>query len=161
MKLHSILGAALLSALPMAAMADDISDKLDGTWIETVQIANYPRTVLHFKGRTLKIENMFGKEITVEYAVTEKNNKEFTVSFEYRHKVKRGNGRIVEYRESPDFLYHIENGRPVLSQTAMELDGRGLIIMNEFLQEKAFADGFKSELKHKLNDHPIPSLMRE
>jgi len=161
MRLFSILAAAMFSVLPAVAMADDISDKLDGTWIETVQIENYPRIVLHFNGRNLRVENMFDKEVTVEYAVTDKKAGEFTISFEYRYKVRRGNGQIVERRAAPGFLFHMENGRPILSETVIELDGRGLIIMDEFLREKDFIDGFKSELKHRLNDRPIPSMMKE
>jgi len=161
MRLFNILAAAMFSVLPAAAMADDISGKLDGTWIETVQIENYPRVILHFDGRKLRVENMFDKEITVEYAVTDKKADEFTISFEYRYKVKRGNGQIVEHRAAPDFLFHMENGRPILSETVIELDGRGLIIMDEFLREKDFIDGFKSELKHRLNDRPIPLMMKE
>jgi hypothetical protein len=156
MKIFSILAAVILFMLPASAMADSISDKLDGTWIETVQLENYPRTILHFNGRELRVENMYDNEITVEYAVTDKKVDEFTVSFEYRYMVKRGNGCIVEYRDAPDFLFHMENGRPILSQTAIELDGRGLIILNEFLPEKDFIDGFTSALKHRLNDRPAP-----
>ena len=156
MKFFSILAAALLSMIPASAMADSITEKLDGTWIETVQLENYPRTILHFSGRKLRVENMYENEITVEYAVTDEKTDEFTVSFEYRYKVKRGNGRIVEHRDAPDFLFHMENGRPILSQMAVEDDGRGLIILNEFLPEKDFIDGFTSALKHRLNDRPAP-----
>ncbi len=160
MKFSSIALAAVLCMLPTTAMADAVSDKLDGTWIETVQFENSPRTILHFNGGELRVENMYGKEITVEYAVTDKKADEFTINFEYRYKVKRGNGRIVERRDAPDFLFHIENGRPILSQTAIELDGRGLIILGEFLREEDFADGFKSELKQRLNDRPAPSMVK-
>ena len=161
MKLFSVLAAVLFAMLPLSAMADSVSDRLDGTWIETEQINDYPRTVLHFKGRKLRFENLFGQSATVEYRVTEKNANDFIVTFEYSYKVKRGNGRIVEHRMMPEFLFHVENGRPILSEKEFEYDGRGPIIMNEFLREEDFVDGFKSELKHKLNDRPVPSMMKE
>ena len=161
MKLFSILAAVLFAMLPFPAMADSVSDRLDGTWIETEQIKDYPRTVLHFEGRKLRFEHLFGQSATVEYRVTEKNANDFIVTFEYSYKVKRGNGRIVERRETPEFLFHVENGRPILSEKEFEYDGRGPIIMNEFLREEDFVDGFKSELKHKLNDRPVPSMMKE
>ena len=161
MKMFCMVAAILFSVVPVAAMADDVSDKLDGTWIETRQIRDYPRTVLHFNGRKLRVENMFDKEISVEYTVTEKKADGFSISFEYRHKVKRGNGRIVEHREMPEFLFHVENGRPILSTTAIELDGRGLIILDEYLRREDFVDGFESELRKQLNNRPAPSMMKE
>jgi len=161
MKFFIMVAAVLFSMVPVAAMADDVSDKLDGTWIETRQIKDYPRTVLHFNGRKLRVENMFDKEISVEYTVTEKKADEFSISFEYRHKVKRGNGRIVEYREAPDFLFHVENGRPILSTMVIELDGRGLIIFGEYLRKEDFVDGFESELRKKLNNRPAPPMTKE
>ncbi|MBR5998243.1 MAG: hypothetical protein IK027_03965 [Deltaproteobacteria bacterium] len=161
MKFFCMVIAALFSIMPVAARADDISDKLDGTWIETRQIKDCRRTVLHFNGRNLRVENMFDKEISVEYTITEKKADEFSISFEYRHKVKRGNGRIVEYREAPEFLFHVENGRPILSQMVIEFDGRGLIVWNEYLRKENFADGFESELRKKLNNRPAPPMMKE
>ncbi len=161
MKMFCMVAAILFSVVPVAAMADDVSDKLDGTWIETRQIRDYPRTVLHFNGRKLRVENMFDKEISVEYTVTEKKADGFSISFEYRHKVKRGNGRIVEHREMPEFLFHVENGRPILSTTAIELDGRGLIILDEYLRKEDFADGFESELRKQLNNRPCPPMTKE
>ena len=160
MKVFCMVAAVLFSMAPVAAMADEVSDKLDGTWIETRQIRDYPRTVLHFNGRKLHAENMFDKEISVEYRVSEKKADEFSISFEYRHMVKRGNGRIVEHREMPEFLFHVENDRPILSETVIELDGRGLIIWREFLREENFVDGFESELRKKLNNSkPVPTTM--
>ena len=161
MKLFSILAAALFSMLPLSAMAGSVSSKLDGTWIETRQIRDYPRTVLHFSGRKIRVEHMFDREVVAEYTVTEKKADEFSISFEYRHMVKRGNGRIVEHREMPEFLFHVENGRPILSATAIELDGRGLIILDEYLRKEDFVEGFESELRKKLNNRPCPPMTKE
>ncbi|MBO4793776.1 MAG: hypothetical protein J5556_04325, partial [Deltaproteobacteria bacterium] len=85
----------------------------------------------------------------------------FCISFEYSYKVKRGNGRIVERKATPEFLFHVENGRPILSQKEFEYDGRGPILLEEFLREEDFVDGFRSELKHRMNDRPAPSMMKE
>ena len=161
MKFFCMVAAALFSIMPVVATAGDVSDKLDGTWIETRQIKDYPRTILHFKGRKLRVENMFDKEISVEYTVTEKKADEFSISFEYRHIVRRGNGRIVEHRERPDFLFHVENGRPILSETVIELDGRGLIVMGEYLRKEDFSDGFESEMRKQLNNRPCPPMTKE
>ena len=154
MNILGMLAAAFITLTP-------VSDKLDGTWVETVKIKDYPRTILHFKGEELRFENMYDSSATVRYRVTEKKADSFTVTFEYRHKVRRGNGRIVEFREAPEFLFHVENGRPILSEKEFEYDGRGPIIMREFLRKEDFIDGFISELKHRLNDRPIPSMMKE
>jgi len=108
MKFFSILAAALFFILPLSAMAGSVSSKLDGTWIETEQVKGNPRTILHFEGRKLRFENLFDQSATVKYRVTEKNADGFVISFEYRYKVKRGNGRIVERREIPEFLFHVE-----------------------------------------------------
>ncbi len=161
MKIFCILAATLISMLPTSSIADSISDKLDGTWIETEKIKDYPRTILHFKGKKLRFENLFGNSATVDYKIMDKKKEEFTVTFEYRYKVKRGNGRIVEHMVSPEFLYHVENGRPILSEKEFEYDGRGPIIMNEYLKEKDFIDGFRSVLQHRLNDRSAPSMMKE
>lgn len=161
MKLMPALAAAIIALLPAAAMADAISSRLEGTWIETRQFEGSPRTKLHFRGRKLRFENMYGTSATVEYKVTEKKDDTFSISFEYRHKVRRGNGRIVEHREAPEFLYHVENGRPILSETVIELDGRGLVIFGEYLREEDFADGFESELRKTLNNRPFPPMMKE
>ena len=162
MKLYSAIVSILLSLLPASALAIDVASCLEGTWVETVQYKEYPRTILHFKGNTLRFENMFGATATVEYKVTEKKADEFSITFEYRYKVKRGNGRIVERCERPDFLFHMENGRPILSETAIELDGRGLVIPGEILRTDDFVDGFQSELSRKLNSRkPMPTMMGE
>ena len=162
MKLYNILVAGLLFMLPMPACAGSVSHKLDGTWIETEQIKNYPRAILNFKGKNLHFEDMYGTSATVEYKATEEKADELTISFEFKYKVKRGNGRIVERCERPEFLFHVENGRPIISKKEFEYDGRGPIIMSEYIRKEDFIDGFRSELKHKLNDCPIiPSMMKE
>ena len=157
--------AVLLVLFPSAAAADDYSGKLDGTWIETRMTDGFPRTVLRFNGDSLRVENMYGKDITVAYTAADERpvgyTDGFTVSFEYRYKVKRGNGRIVEHRDAPEFFYHAEDGRPVLSMMAMELDGRGLVVLSDFLREEDFTDGFVSELRHRLNDRPYPPMYKE
>ena len=154
MNIFGALAAAFLSLAP-------VSGRLEGTWIETTQVRETPRAVMHFKGRKLRFENMFDDSGTVKYKVTEKHGGEFCISFEHRHNVRRANGNIVERVEEPEFLYHVENGRPILSEKGFEYDGRGPIIMSEYLREEDFIDGFRSELKHRLNDRPTPSMMKE
>ena len=63
--------------------------------------------------------------------------------------------------QMPEFLFHVENGRPILSTTAIELDGRGLIILDEYLRKEDFADGFESELRKQLNNRPVPPMTKE
>ena len=104
---------------------------------------------------------MWTHSAEVPFRITDRKGGEFTVTFEYRYKVRRGNGRIVERREMPEFLYHVEDGRPILSEKEFEYDGRGPILLEEFLREEDFVDGFRSQLKHQMNDRPIPSMMRE
>ena len=139
------LFAAMLSFLP-------VSDKLAGTWLETEQIRDCPRTVLRFEGKKLHFEHMFDTSATVKYKVIDKTRDKFTVTFDFTYKYTKPNGDIVDLEAAPELIYHVENGRPILSETAFEHDGRGTIIMREFLREKEFEDGFVSELKKKLND---------
>ena len=162
MKKASLLATALLAALPAFANADAISDRLEGTWTETRQYKDYPRAVLHFEGQNLRMEHVFDEDATVEYKVTEKkDDDDFTITFEYWHKVKRGNGRIIDRRESRDYRYHVEDGRPILSEMVFEYDGRGLIVFGEFLRKENFTDGFESELKKKLNNREaVPTMMK-
>ena len=162
MKKASLLATALLAVLPAFANADAISDRLEGTWTETRQYKDYPRAVLHFEGQNLRLEHVFDEDVTVEYKVTEqKDDDDFTITFEYWHKVKRGNGRIIDRRESRDYRYHVENGRPILSEMVFEYDGRGLIVFGEFLRKENFTDGFESELKKKLNNREaVPAMMK-
>lgn len=163
MKKASLLATALLAALPAFANADAISDRLEGTWTETRQYKDYPRAVLHFEGQNLRLEHVFDEDVTVEYKVTEqKDDDDFSITFEYWHKVKRGNGRIIDRKESRDYRYHVEDGRPILSEMVFEYDGRGLIVFGEFLRKENFTDGFESELKKKLNNtKPVPTMMQE
>ena len=162
MKKASLLATALLAALPAFANADAISDRLEGTWTETRQYKDYPRAVLHFEGQNLRLEHVFDEDVTVEYKVTEqKDDDDFSITFEYWHKVKRGNGRIIDRRESRDYRYHVEDGRPILSEMVFEYDGRGLIVFGEFLRKENFTDGFESELKKKLNNREaVPTMMK-
>ena len=162
MKKASLLATALLAALPAFANADAISDRLEGTWTETRQYKDYPRAVLHFEGQNLRLEHVFDEDVTVEYKVTEqKDDDDFSITFEYWHKVKRGNGRIIDRKESRDYRYHVENGCPILSEMVFEYDGRGLIVFGEFLRKENFTDGFESELKKKLNNREaVPTMMK-
>lgn len=161
MKILEALLAMILSIFPAFATADAVSDRLEGTWIETRQYKDYPRAVLHFEGQKLRMEHVFDEEVTVEYKVTEqKDADDFTISFEFWHKVKRANGRVVDRKESRDYRYHVENGRTILSEMVFEYDGRGLIVFGEFLRKDNFTDGFESELRKKLNSStPAPTMM--
>ena len=162
MKILEALLAMILSIFPIFASGDAVSDKLEGTWTETRQYKDYPRAVLHFEGKNLRMEHVFDEEVTVEYKVTEqKAADDFTISFEFWHKVKRGNGRIIDRKESRDYRYHVENGRPILSEMVFEYDGRGLIVFGEFLKKDDFIDGFESELRKKLNNREaVPTMMK-
>ncbi len=160
MRLLRMIAAVLLPLVPAAALAAPADGRLEGTWIGTEQFRDCPRAVLHFRGGELRFENFYDKPATVRYEVRDEKGGEFTVTFEYRYKVLRGNGRIVERREQPEFLYHVEDGRPVLSRKEFEYDGRGPILMDEFLREQDFVDGFRSELKHRMNDRPAPPMMK-
>ncbi len=165
MKKVNLLATALFTgilAFSGCSMGSSISDRLEGTWTETRQYKDYPRAVLHFKGQSLRMEHVFDEEVTVEYKVTEqKDADDFTISFEFWHKVKRVNGRIIDRKETRDYRYHVENGRPILSEMVVEYDGRGLIVFGEFLRKDNFTDGFESELKKKLNNREaVPTMMK-
>ena len=148
------------SALAFAAALLAGCSALTGTWIETEQAGNSPRVVLHFEGKALRFENLFGDTGTVPYQVKKRDSTGTTISVEYTHMVKKPGGRMVKREEYREFLLHTENGRPILSEKDFEADGRGDIIMSEYLREEDFIDGFRSELKRKLNDRPVPSMMR-
>ncbi|MBO7411235.1 MAG: hypothetical protein J6T92_04865, partial [Ottowia sp.] len=70
----SRIGAALLAALCLVALpacstpgaADTSGYGLDGIWIQTEQIKDFPKTELHFKGKKLRFKNLFGASATVE-----------------------------------------------------------------------------------------------
>lgn len=140
----SAIVAAVLSLIP-------VSGKLDGTWIEAEQIKGNPRVALHFKGNSVTFENLYDKALTVKYTVSERTFDDFTITVEYKHDIQKPNGRVVEHEFSHEFLYHVENGRPILSEKGFEYDGRGSIILSEYLRKENFEDGFKSELKRKYN----------
>ena len=148
------------SALAFAAALLAGCSALTGTWIETEQAGNSPRVVRHFGGKTLRFENLFGDSDTVPYQVKKRDSTGTTISVEYTHMVKKPGGRMVKREEYREFLLHTENGRPILSEKDFEADGRGDIIMSEYLREEDFIDGFSSELKRKLNDRPVPAMMQ-
>ena len=55
MRFFHILAAVLLPLIPAAALAGGSAGaRLDGTWIQTEKTEGYPRTVLRFKGDTLR-----------------------------------------------------------------------------------------------------------
>lgn len=59
-----------------------------------------------------------------------------------------------------DILYHEEDGIPILSKTIMEYDGRGLIILEEYVKEQDEGKISISQLKQKRNDiKPVPMAM--
>lgn len=171
MNMHTMsrIGAALLAALCFSTLpacsstpgaADTSGLGLDGTWIQTEQIKDFPKTELHFKGKNLRFKNLFGASATVEYQVREKNADGTIIFIEYVHKVKRGNDRVIERRDMRELLLHVEDGRPILSETEIEFDGRGPIILREFLRKQDFIEGFQSERKRRLNGAPsIPTMM--
>lgn len=170
MKFFSMIAATLLSIVSGAGNgaaggngvrpSDDVMARLKGTWLRTVQYQGAPRAELHFEGQKVRYENLSGNSGTAEYRVTENNKDSFSITFEYSYKVKRGNGRIVERTDRPELLFHVEKGRPILSERGFECDGRGQIIMDEYLRREDFTDGFQSELSHQLNDRaPVPAMM--
>ena len=162
MRKTRLLAAVLLAVLPVFAHADAFSDRLDGTWIQTIQTKDSPRTVLHFDGQKLHFENLFATAATVEYKVIEQGKEDFVINFEYHHQVERGNGRIIDRKESQDYRYHVEDGIPILSERVYELDGRGEIVWKEYLRKENFTDGFESQLSKKLNStKPVPTVMGE
>lgn len=169
MKILAALAAAMLFMLPAAVGADELSDKLQdklrGVWLAARQFEGSPRTELHFTGNQVRIENCFEKPVTVKYKFIEKNADDFTITFEHCYKVLRGNGRYVDSKTVFELLYHVEDGRPILSERVFEYDGRGLIIWQEYLRKEDFNEslnGFESKLKQKLNSRkPIPTVMGE
>ncbi len=161
MRKTGLLAAVLLAALPVFAHADAFSDRLDGTWIQTIQIKDSPRAVLHFDGQKLHFENLYATAATVEYKVIEQGKKDFVINFEYHHQVERGKGRFIDATETRDIRYHVENGLPILSERVYELDGRGEIVWKEYLRKENFTDGFESELRKKLNNREaVPTMMK-
>lgn len=161
MKLFGTLAclALALALAPACACAAPAHSRLEGTWMETRPSKDSPRGVMHFKGGKVRLENIFSSTpLELDYKLAEGNGQEFVVSFEYRYKVKRGNGRIVDSRSCMDLRWHVEDGRPVLSEEVIEYDGRGLMIWKEFLRQEDFVDGFASKLKQRLDaQKPVPT----
>ncbi len=59
-----------------------------------------------------------------------------------------------------DILYHEEDGIPILSKTIMEYDGRGLIVLEEYVKEQDEGKISISQLKQSRNDvKPVPMAM--
>ncbi len=141
------------------------SDKLQGVWISTTSYNDIPPVTLTFQpNNQLKVENYHEHPIKVHYSIDYKQYEHlnipesFAVSFEYSYKAKRGNGSVVDQKIGEVMLYHEENGQPILSTMVIELDGRGLIILREYLPKDKFKENFTSNLAHKLNDRePIPT----
>ena len=159
MKLFGTLACLALALAPACACAAPAHSRLEGTWMETRPSKDSPRGVMHFKGGKVRLENIFSSTpLELDYKLAEGNGQEFVVSFEYRYKVKRGNGRIVDSRSCMDLRWHVEDGRPVLSEEVIEYDGRGLMIWKEFLRQEDFVDGFASKLKKRLDaQKPVPT----
>ena len=159
MKLFGTLACLALALVPACACAAPAHSRLEGTWMETRPSKDSPRGVMHFKGGKVRLENIFSSTpLELDYKLAEGNGQEFVVSFEYRYKVKRGNGRIVDSRSCMDLRWHVEDGRPVLSEEVIEYDGRGLMIWKEFLRQEDFVDGFASKLKQRLDaQKPVPT----
>ena len=159
MKLMRVFACALLSLAPLAAGAETMCGKLEGTWVETRPVQGSARTTLHFEGDTVRIGNVYKTPVTVRYSTTQKHNG-CEVTAQYRHKVTRGNGCVVDRTDIFEFLLHEEDGVAILSETVFEYDGRGLLIFREFLREDRFTDGFESRLSKKLrNTVPAKTVM--
>ena len=159
MKLFGTLACLALALAPACACAGKAQARLEGTWMETSPGKDRPRGVMHFKGGKVRLENVFSSApLELPYTVAERGGQEFLVTFEYRYKVRRGNGRIVDSRSCMDLRWHVEDGRPVLSEEVIEYDGRGLMIWKEFLRKEDFVDGFASKLKQRLDaQKPVPT----
>ncbi|MEE1412121.1 MAG: hypothetical protein U0J83_08915 [Bulleidia sp.] len=78
----------------------------------------------------------------------------------YSYTIKEdGNQTHIQYGVE-DILYHEEEGIPILSKTIMEYDGRGLIILEEYVKERDEGKISISQLKQKRNDvKPVPMAM--
>ena len=162
--ISGILAAVIAagSALtPAGASEDDaLVQKLTGSWTDTRQFRDEPRSAMLFKGKQVTLKNFIAKDVTTDYRISDITKDGFTVSFEFTHKVKRGNGRIIDRREIFEFLWHEDQGHPVLSARGFEYDGRGAIILEEFMRDEELIDGYESLLKKELNNRkPIPTYM--
>ncbi len=159
MKLFGMLACAALALAPAGVPAAGAHARLEGTWMETKPLRDHPRGVMHFKDGKVRLENVFYQTpLEVEYKIVREEGETFALVFEWRHKVKRGNGRIVDSRDVMELRWHVEDGRPVLSEEVVELDGRGLMIWREFLRREDFADGFESKFKRRLDaSDPAPA----
>ncbi|WP_274969058.1 hypothetical protein [Succinimonas amylolytica] len=171
MKNSLIAAGFLLLALLVAGLAfipgitrgaDSFSERLEGTWAETFQYKDSPRMLLLFRGKEVTLRNFFKNDVTTDYRISEVSQEGFTVYFEFTHKVKRGNGRIIDRREIFEYLYHTDQGHPMLSSRDFEYDGRGPIILTEFMRENELIDGYESEMRKTLNYRdPVPTYVEE
>ena len=157
--------AALLAGCAAASGTPDeagsVSSRLAGTWVQTVQMENLPRASLHFKGNTLRFKNLHGVSGSVEYKVRGEDADGVTIGIYYTYEEKDRDGEKRNGILTRDFLLHVENGRPILSEKIVAHDGPGPIIFNEFLRKKDFVDGFESERKRMMNDRPAIPMMQE
>ena len=158
----TLITAAMLTILPAAGLAGEPDDLLKGIWIDTVSYKDMPRTELHFgDNSTIKIVNLEKDPVTVTYTVDDLIDNQYRVKFQYSHQVVKPNGREVTFTEYFELLYHEDDGFPVLSQEIMEFDGRGIIIMTEYMKKDALIDNFSSALKKRLNGRKPVSSYRE
>lgn len=157
------LAVTALSFVPGVIRGEDsFSERLNGTWAETFQYRDNPRSMLVFRGKKVTIRNLLEHDVTTDYRISEVSGDGFTVNFEFTHKVKRGNGRIIDRREIFEYLYHTDRGHPILSSRDFEYDGRGLIILTEFMREDELVDGYESEMRQTLNSKKaIPTYVEE
>ena len=155
----AIIIATIMSLFSPALYASHYNDLLEGNWVVTsIYNKEIPRAELHFKGNQVEIVNVEEKPITTEYTIKDIQLTKFVVNFEYSHDVTRGNGRVVTYTEHYDLLFHIDGGHFILSNQGFEYDGRGPIIMEEYMKKEELIDGYQSELSQKLNNHkPVPT----
>lgn len=158
--LAAVIAAGSALAPAEASEEDTLFQKLDGAWTDTKQYQDEPRSAMLFKGKKVTLKNFIAKDVTTDCRISDITNDGFTVSFEFTHKVKRGNGRIIDRREIFEFLWHEDQGHPVLSARGFEYDGRGAIILEEFMRDEELINGYESQLKKELNSRkPIPTYM--
>ncbi len=148
------------------------AQKFKGTWICTTKYGDYPRTTLHFSAnKTLRIENFLDEPFTVTYKIItddEEDGYHFlglqqhsTIAFNHEYKITKPSGTVVDSELSMKMILHEEEGRPIISLMGFEYDGRGIIVMQEFLLKDQFEDNFRSSLAKKLNDRPRIDSMRK
>lgn len=144
--------AALLSTLGFTCGQEPCREKLQGTWILSYHMNNFPpRPALEFKDGMVTITHTKEDPVTVNYKISSAGKDTFTISWEYTYPYVKANGNTVDLEQWVEIIYHEENGRPVLSEKTFEHDGRGDIICTEYLRQETFQEGFLSELAMKMN----------